>query len=138
MNEAKIGSMRELGVTESYKLKRQVVTSATEAAEMILRWDDERHSQKLADNPLVCPVSTPSSAPLLESGRGSSSTWMGVGICIVSYHLRRGTHCVGRKTSPLDIVGVLASVISNSGRQSALLSSFSLLIFSLHLLFAQR
>jgi T-complex protein 1 subunit beta len=38
MNEAKIGSMRELGVTESYKLKRQVVTSATEAAEMILRW----------------------------------------------------------------------------------------------------
>lgn len=32
--------MRELGVTESYKLKRQVVLSASEAAEMILRVDD--------------------------------------------------------------------------------------------------
>ena len=29
--------MRELGITESYKLKRQVVLSASEAAEMILR-----------------------------------------------------------------------------------------------------
>lgn len=29
--------MNELGVTESYKLKRQVVISASEAAEMILR-----------------------------------------------------------------------------------------------------
>ena len=29
--------MRELGVTESYKLKRQVVSSASEAAEMIIR-----------------------------------------------------------------------------------------------------
>lgn len=35
-----IGSMRECGVTESYKLKRQVVLSASEAAEMILRVDD--------------------------------------------------------------------------------------------------
>lgn len=32
--------MRELGVTESYKLKRQVVLSASEAAEMIIRVDD--------------------------------------------------------------------------------------------------
>jgi T-complex protein 1 subunit beta len=32
-----IGDMRALGVTESYKLKRQVVVSASEAAEMILR-----------------------------------------------------------------------------------------------------
>lgn len=32
-----IGDMRELGITESYKLKRQVVVSASEAAEMILR-----------------------------------------------------------------------------------------------------
>jgi T-complex protein 1 subunit beta len=31
--------MRELGVTESYKLKRQVVLSASEAAEMIIRYD---------------------------------------------------------------------------------------------------
>lgn len=37
MNEGKIGSMKALGVTESYKLKRQVVLSASEAAEMILR-----------------------------------------------------------------------------------------------------
>jgi T-complex protein 1 subunit beta len=29
--------MKELGVTESYKLKRQVVLSASEAAEMIIR-----------------------------------------------------------------------------------------------------
>lgn len=29
--------MKELGVTESYKLKRQVVVSASEASEMILR-----------------------------------------------------------------------------------------------------
>jgi len=37
MNLGEIGSMRKLGVTESYKLKRQVVSSASEAAEMILR-----------------------------------------------------------------------------------------------------
>lgn len=37
-----VGSMRELGVTESYKLKRQVVLSASEAAEMILRVDDSK------------------------------------------------------------------------------------------------
>lgn len=37
MNEGRIGSMVKLGVTESYKLKRQVVISASEAAEMILR-----------------------------------------------------------------------------------------------------
>jgi len=40
MNQGTIGSMRKLGVTESYKLKRQVVLSASEAAEMILRVDD--------------------------------------------------------------------------------------------------
>lgn len=34
------GDMQELGVFESRKVKRQVVTSATEAAEMILRVDD--------------------------------------------------------------------------------------------------
>jgi T-complex protein 1 subunit beta len=37
MYEGSIGSMKEIGVTESYKLKRQVVLSATEAAEMIIR-----------------------------------------------------------------------------------------------------
>jgi chaperonin GroEL (HSP60 family) len=37
MNQGTIGSMRQLGVTESYKLKRQVVLSASEAAEMIIR-----------------------------------------------------------------------------------------------------
>jgi len=36
----KIASMRSHGVFESYKLKRQVVLSASEAAEMILRVDD--------------------------------------------------------------------------------------------------
>lgn len=38
MNEGTISSMKTLGVTESYKLKRQVVLSATEAAEMIIRF----------------------------------------------------------------------------------------------------
>lgn len=38
MYEGKIASMVNLGVTESYKLKRQVVLSASEAAEMILRY----------------------------------------------------------------------------------------------------
>lgn len=32
--------MIEAGVTESYKLKKQVLLSATEAAEMILRVDN--------------------------------------------------------------------------------------------------
>lgn len=40
MDDGTIASMKELGVTESYKLKRQVVTSASEAAEMILRVDN--------------------------------------------------------------------------------------------------
>jgi len=38
MEQGAIGSMRDLGVTESYKLKRQVVLSASEAAEMIIRF----------------------------------------------------------------------------------------------------
>ena len=37
MDKGEIASMRKLGVTESYKLKKQVVVSASEAAEMILR-----------------------------------------------------------------------------------------------------
>ncbi|CEQ40561.1 SPOSA6832_02189 [Sporobolomyces salmonicolor] len=36
MERGIVGSMRECGVTESYKLKRQVILSASEAAEMIL------------------------------------------------------------------------------------------------------
>jgi T-complex protein 1 subunit beta len=40
MEKGDIGDMRELGITESYKLKRQVILSASEAAEMILRVDD--------------------------------------------------------------------------------------------------
>ena len=38
MERGAIGSMRDLGITESYKLKRQVVLSASEAAEMIIRF----------------------------------------------------------------------------------------------------
>lgn len=37
MDNGTITSMRDLGITESYKLKRQVVLSASEGAEMILR-----------------------------------------------------------------------------------------------------
>ncbi|KAI9197329.1 chaperonin Cpn60/TCP-1 family [Polychytrium aggregatum] len=40
MAEGTIGDMRELGITESFKLKKQVLLSASEAAEMILRVDD--------------------------------------------------------------------------------------------------
>ncbi|GEM12800.1 T-complex protein 1 subunit beta [Rhodotorula toruloides] len=40
MAKGLVGSMKECGVTESYKLKRQVILSASEAAEMILRVDD--------------------------------------------------------------------------------------------------
>lgn len=43
MNDGIIGSMKELGVTESYKLKRQVVLSASEAAEMIIRYVLQNH-----------------------------------------------------------------------------------------------
>ncbi|XP_039295257.1 T-complex protein 1 subunit beta [Nilaparvata lugens] len=39
MDEGKIGCMKEHGVTESYVVKRQVLLSASEAAEMILRVD---------------------------------------------------------------------------------------------------
>lgn len=39
MDIGKIGCMKDLGVTESYVVKRQVVLSAVEAAEMILRVD---------------------------------------------------------------------------------------------------
>jgi hypothetical protein len=35
-----VGNMQELGITEALKLKRQVLLSASEAAEMILRVDD--------------------------------------------------------------------------------------------------
>jgi T-complex protein 1 subunit beta len=40
MNNGTIGDMEELGVMESYRSKLMVVTSASEAAEMILRVDD--------------------------------------------------------------------------------------------------
>jgi T-complex protein 1 subunit beta len=39
LSEGRIADMVPLGVTDSYKLKRQVVLSAAEAAEMILRVD---------------------------------------------------------------------------------------------------
>ena len=40
MKHGSIGDMTELGITESFAVKRQVLTSASEAAEMILRVDD--------------------------------------------------------------------------------------------------
>lgn len=40
MKEGIIGDMAVLGVTESFQVKRQVLLSAAEAAEMILRVDD--------------------------------------------------------------------------------------------------
>lgn len=40
MSEGTVGNMAELGITESFQVKRQVLLSASEAAEMILRVDD--------------------------------------------------------------------------------------------------
>lgn len=40
MYEAKVDDVKRLGITESFHLKRQVLLSASEAAEMILRVDD--------------------------------------------------------------------------------------------------
>ena len=40
MNQGTIGDMAELGITESFQVKRQVLLSAAEAAEMILRVDN--------------------------------------------------------------------------------------------------
>lgn len=40
MENGKVGDMVNLGITESYVVKRQVLTSASEAAEMILRVDN--------------------------------------------------------------------------------------------------
>lgn len=40
MNKGCVGNMRELGITESFKLKRQMLSSAVEGAEMIIRVDD--------------------------------------------------------------------------------------------------
>jgi len=40
MYEGSTGCMKELGITESFSVKRQVVLQASEAAEMILRVDD--------------------------------------------------------------------------------------------------
>uniref|UniRef100_A0A674BVP0 T-complex protein 1 subunit beta n=1 Tax=Salmo trutta TaxID=8032 RepID=A0A674BVP0_SALTR len=40
MNQGTIGDMSEMGVTESFQVKRQVLLSAAEAAEMILRVDN--------------------------------------------------------------------------------------------------
>lgn len=40
MDKGVTGCMKELGITESYVVKRQVLMSASEAAEMILRVDN--------------------------------------------------------------------------------------------------
>lgn len=40
MEKGELGDMRVLGITESFVVKRQVLVSASEAAEMILRVDD--------------------------------------------------------------------------------------------------
>lgn len=40
MDEGKIACMKALGITESFVVKRQVLLSAAEAAEMILRVDN--------------------------------------------------------------------------------------------------
>ncbi|KAL0478335.1 hypothetical protein AKO1_008565 [Acrasis kona] len=44
VNIGSVGNMRDLGVTESFKVKQQVLLSAAEAAEMILRVDNVIHA----------------------------------------------------------------------------------------------
>lgn len=54
MNQGVIGDVAELGITESFQVKRQVLMSASEAAEMILRVDDIIRSaprQRRPDHP---------------------------------------------------------------------------------------
>lgn len=40
MDEGEVADMEKLGITESFQVKRQVLISASEAAEMILRVDN--------------------------------------------------------------------------------------------------
>ena len=40
MTNGKIEDMTKLGITESYRVKKQVLTAAAEAAEMIVRVDN--------------------------------------------------------------------------------------------------
>jgi T-complex protein 1 subunit beta len=40
MNDGVIDDMEQMGIRESFQVKRQVLLSAAEAAEMILRVDD--------------------------------------------------------------------------------------------------
>lgn len=40
MTQGSIGDMAEMGITESYQVKKQVLASAAEAAEMIVRVDN--------------------------------------------------------------------------------------------------
>lgn len=40
MEEGKVDNMEANGITESFQVKRQVIVSGAEAAEMILRVDD--------------------------------------------------------------------------------------------------
>lgn len=40
LDNGTIGDMRELGIVESYKLKKAVVSSASEAVELLLRVDN--------------------------------------------------------------------------------------------------
>jgi T-complex protein 1 subunit beta len=40
MQQGAIGNMVDMGITESFKVKRNVLVAASEAAEMILRVDD--------------------------------------------------------------------------------------------------
>ena len=48
MTEGKVGCMQELGITESFSVKRQVLVQASEATEMILRF-----AQFLTFNPVL-------------------------------------------------------------------------------------
>ena len=54
MSQGIIGDMVTLGVTESFQVKRQVLLSASEAAEMILRVDN---IVKAAPRCVHCPFS---------------------------------------------------------------------------------
>jgi len=54
MNQGTVGDMQQLGITESFQVKRQVLISASEAAEMIVRVDDVIRSAPRQRAPDMC------------------------------------------------------------------------------------
>lgn len=90
MDRGIVGSMHECGVTESYKLKRQVVLSASEAAEMILRVDDSEWLMRKT----VSVTSADQRMPTNSSEVGTEAT----GRALIGGTIGRGRACKNDNT----------------------------------------